>query len=161
MNTARKNLSHSSQSRDFAKETKAYLNQVFLYDKEITKLCEKLEYIRYKQTSPSSSFFSHTKTQHSPSGGGIDELLVRALEVEEELSCALLALSDLEAKIYELVESLSSPMQKAILIWRYICRKPWADVAESADLSEMHALRIHNKALAELAEISLCHKASF
>ena len=130
--------------------TKEYMMQVFQMDKQVQKLSERLEYLKFQQTKPTSSQIG-LGVQTSRNITSAQDLTIKVLEAEEALNKAVEQLTQLEWEIVQAYAPLS-PRQKAIIIWRYICRLPWKEIAKRAKLSEMQVMRIHNTSLDILAE---------
>ena len=127
--------------------TKDYFFRAFELDEQINKLEEDLVYLRYKQEKPSgSSLGLGLGVQKSLNRTAIEDLTIKILEAEEKITRANEELFDLEQKIYYSCRQLP-PKQRAVILWRYICRHPWKTIVKRAGLSEMQIIRIHNQAL--------------
>jgi len=121
-------------------------------DKQVQKLAERLEHLRYKQTSPRSGTLG-LGVQNSRNVHAGQDLTVKVIEAEEALDGAVGELTRLEWQILQSANGLAAS-QKAVIIWRYICRLTWKEIAKRADLSEMQVQRIHKTAIAALEETS-------
>ncbi|MCL2377408.1 MAG: hypothetical protein FWC76_08465 [Defluviitaleaceae bacterium] len=131
-----------------AKNMKEYFVEVFKIEGYVHKLCEKIETLRARQTSGSGGFGLGVQKSRNYKRG--EDLSVTILELEDEAAKAKMSLLRLERDIRGLSCSLQDPMQRAIIIWRYICRLKWKDIAKRAEMSEMHVLREHNAAMEAL-----------
>lgn len=133
--------------------TKEYMMQVFKLEKEVEKLSQRLEYLKFQQTKPTSSQMG-LGIQISSNITSAQDTTIKVLEAEEELNKAIEQLTKHEWEIVQAYAPLS-PRQKSIILWRYICRLPWKQVAKKANLSEMQVMRIHNASLEILREKTL------
>jgi len=102
--------------------TKEYMMQVFKMDKEMQRLSERLEYLKFQQTKPTSSQMG-LGVQTSRNVTSAQDLTIKVLEAEEALNQAIEQLTQREWEILQAYTPLS-PRQKAIIMWRYICRLP-------------------------------------
>ncbi|MCL2855360.1 MAG: hypothetical protein FWE21_07065 [Defluviitaleaceae bacterium] len=127
---------------------KSDMLKVFEMDKQVAKLAEQLEHLRYMQTSPTAARLG-LGVQHSRNNTAAQDLSIKAAQVQEKLDDAIQELTQLEWEILQAIRNLP-PMQKSIIIWRYICRLPWKQVAKKADMTEMQAQRHHNAAIPTL-----------
>ena len=130
--------------------TKDYMSRTFEMDKQVQKLAQRLEYLRYKQTSPRGGELG-LGVQNSRNVHAGQDLTVKVIEAEEELDKAVGELTKLEWQILQSANGLASS-QKAVIIWRYICRLTWREISKRANLSEMQVHRIHKTALSALSE---------
>lgn len=131
--------------------TKEYFLQIFELDKDIEKITEQLEFLRYKLSSPSSSSIG-LGVQQSRNIHASQDLLVKIIILEEELSSAKERLMETEINIRKIIHPLP-PMQRITMTWRYIVRITWKEIAKKMDKSEMQIMRYHKAALTTLDEI--------
>ena len=128
-------------------DAKNYFLKAFEIDEHIAKLEEDLVYLRYKQEKPAGgSLGLGLGVQKSLNRTAIEDLTIKILETEEKIAKANEELFELESKIYYSCRQLP-PKQRAIILWRYICRHPWKTIVKRAELSEMQILRIHSEAM--------------
>jgi len=121
-------------------------------DNHIGKLNEDLEFLRTMQTATGGGFGLGVKKSRD-----IDvsqELSIDAIELEEQIALAKQKLLTIETQIYQAAKFLPSG-QRNIIIYRYIIRLPWRDIAKKLNISEMQANREHNAALRFLK--AQCH----
>ncbi|MCL2170300.1 MAG: hypothetical protein FWB74_09805 [Defluviitaleaceae bacterium] len=134
------------------RELKIYFNETFVLEKRINHLTEQLGYLRHRLTSPTGGGIGNElgikKTRNVSAG---EDLLVKILSMEDEVAQLKLELLELEQEIRALTLHLT-PVKRAILTWRYICRLQWKVLARRAEMSEMHIMREHNHALEEIAK---------
>jgi DNA-directed RNA polymerase specialized sigma subunit len=72
------------------------------------------------------------------------------LELEGRLAKEKLNLLNLEIQIRAMCRGVLSPLERAVITWRYICRLKWKDIADRAEISEMQTMREHNAAIKKL-----------
>ena len=137
-------------SKYVEKNMRDKLSEVFWLEKEINILREKIEYQRARQQGGGRI------------GGTMGVKISRQIDRQGDISAEILDLEGEAAALYlELLKAdvaarllfgrLDDSVQKAILIWRYICRLKWEDVADKAELSVPQVIRIHNTAITLLA----------
>ena len=133
-----------------AQNIKKYLAETFVLDGKITRITEKIEVLRAMQVAGGS--LSHNV------GGGTksrnirrdEDLSIEILLLEECLVKTKIELLTHERDVKKLADAAKRPIGRAIITWRYICRLAWKDIAERAELSEIHAMREHNAAIKEM-----------
>jgi hypothetical protein len=130
-------------------DVKKYFAGVFVLDNKINKLCEKIETLRAAQTSR-GGFGTDMGVQKSRNYRRQEDISVSILELEGELAKTKISLLGLEKEIKAASGVLQSPLARAIITWRYICRLKWKDIAARTQMSEMQIIREHNGAIAQM-----------
>ncbi|MCL2573678.1 MAG: DUF1492 domain-containing protein [Defluviitaleaceae bacterium] len=129
--------------------TGSHFSNVFALENRITKLSQRIGELRAMQLS-SGSISRSGSVQKSRNYSHIEDLSIAILETEEELTKTKMSLIELETDIRRISRVLQSPISRAIITWRYICRLKWKDIADRTELSEMQAIRKHNIAITYL-----------
>jgi DNA-directed RNA polymerase specialized sigma subunit len=127
---------------------KKYFSGAFAAEALINKLGEDIAVLRSKQAG-SRVKLSHTgrnTTNHKRN----EEISIAVMELEEEIAKAKFALLELEKEIKNMTDTLTSHTARAVIIWRYVCRYKWKDIAERAEMSEMQVIREHNAAMVHM-----------
>jgi len=127
------------------KGVKKYFAEVFTIESRTHKLCERIEEMRARQM-PSGGRFG-LGVQKNRNHQRAEDMSVAILALEDDVAKAKMSLLRMERDIRGLSSCLQDPMQRAIIIWRYICRLKWKDIAKRAEMSEMQVIREHNAAM--------------
>jgi len=127
-----------------AKGIREYFAEVFVMESRIHRLCERIEELRARQISGSSFGLG---VQKSRNHCRVEDLSLTIMGLEDDVAKAKISLLRIERDIKVMSGSLQDPTQRAIIIWRYICRLKWKDVTKRAEMSEMQVLREHDAAM--------------
>jgi len=138
-----------------AMDVKKHFTRVFVIEGRIDKLNDKIETLRAKQTS-GGGLGDGLGVQKSRNHGRLEDMSITILELEGELAKEKINLLTLETQIRAMSRGLQSPLERAIITWRYICRLKWKDIADRAEISEMQTIREHNAAIKKLEMDSIC-----
>jgi len=136
----------SKSSLDLLKER---MREVFYQEKEITEISERIEMMRGWQEPGGAQI--GLGIQSSRATDALGDLCAEILDLEAELAQSTLTLIRTDLETRRLSTYLKNDTQKAIFIWRYICRLKWPKVAERAGLSEANVMRAHAAAINTLA----------
>ncbi|MCL2397286.1 MAG: hypothetical protein FWC93_04390 [Defluviitaleaceae bacterium] len=129
---------------------KNYFGRVFATEGHINKLCEEIDTLRARQEGAGAILGRNgSKTRNHRHG---EDMAVAILELETDITKAKIALLGLEKEIKSLADGLDSPIGRAVITWRYICRYKWKDIAQRAYMSEMQVIREHNAAMNIMAK---------
>ena len=123
--------------------------KVFDMERRILWIEERIEILRARQEASGFSLSLDGGVSRTRGVGRAEDLAIEILGMEEELVKAKIALLALERRIKSRAGTLESPIQRAIIIWRYICRYVWRDIAERAEMSEVHVIREINKVFSQ------------
>jgi len=137
-----------------AKNVKNHLTRVFVLDSKIADIKEKIEMLRATEIAGggfSESFVGGvTKSRNIRRG---EDLAVDILTLEESMTKSKIELIALERDIKTLADVIESPIGRAVITWRYICRFKWRDIAARAEMSEMQTIREHNAAIEAITKV--------
>ena len=73
------------------------------------------------------------------------------MDLEREINADIDRLVDLKAEARKAINAVSDPVQQLILELRYLCYKPWLEIAETIGYSEATVYRLHGEALKNIA----------
>jgi len=139
-----------------AQNIKKYLAETFVLESKIAKMTEKIEMLRAAEIAGGSAGHNAgggTKSRNIRRG---EDLAVEILLLQECLVKTKIELLTHEREVKKLTDTAQSPIGRAVITWRYICRLMWKDIAERAELSEMQAMREHNAAIKEISAAAGC-----
>ena len=83
----------------------------------------------------------------SPDAHRSQNVIAKIVDLENEVSGDLNELVDLKSNITHLIKSLQNRDYQTLLELRYLCFKPWEQVADSMGYSLHHLYKLHNAAL--------------
>lgn len=85
---------------------------------------------------------------------GLDDQVAEILRLEERANRERQKALETLDRIYDMIEKLTNPRQKAVIKLRYIFGESWDQIGTSLGLRKRMVLYIHGKALEELRKIA-------
>lgn len=82
----------------------------------------------------------------------MEDAIVKMVELEDEIYSDIHRLVEIKTDITRLIKRLSNRDQQLILEQRYLCFRPWEQIAVDLDYSIQHTFRIHDIAVKEIAK---------
>lgn len=82
----------------------------------------------------------------------MEDAIVKMVDLENEIYSDIHRLVEIKTDITRLIKRLSNRDQQLILEQRYLCFRPWEQIAVDLDFSIQHTFRIHDTALKEIAK---------
>jgi len=145
---ARKRKSGMKTDIEIIFEQTAYLN------KKIEIKIEEISYWR-EFASKAQVVFSAVKSSGSrKSRSKIEECVGRIADIEKSLNEDMAELIGLKEKAMHIIDKISEPEYRNLLMHRYLFGKKWEEVANSMGYSYVHIVnRLHPKALKKVNEI--------
>lgn len=126
--------------------TKEYLAQAYRIDQRINSKLEQIVSLRELATKATSTLSdtppSGTRNVHSMEG-----IIVKMMEIENEINADIDLLIDLKKEIMTIIKSINNPEQQTLLELRYLCFKTWEQIAVDMGYSIQHLFRIHDKVI--------------
>ena len=128
----------------YKEEKKKFLNSYLEAKRDLTRLKEQLEELRYDRISMSR------KLDGMPRGNSVSDLSGYAAKVDELEQKIMIARYE-RIKVFEevrdKVESLAEGLEKELLTYRYLRGLKWEDISDAMGYSWKQVHRIHEKAL--------------
>ena len=128
------------------RRAKDFLSEAARVDTRIRCKLEQLEALRSLAQRVTGSMAVHTGATTS-GHGRTEDALVRVLMLQQELEEDVDTLVSLKRRIGELIASVPSPEHRTLLELRYLCFRPWEQIAEEMHYSLHHLYKLHNAAL--------------
>ena len=69
------------------------------------------------------------------------------MDLENEINADIDRLVDLKHEMVSVIRAVENPEQQTLLEQRYLCFKPWEQIAVTMGYSLQHIFRLHDKAL--------------
>ena len=131
-------------------DAKEYLSQAMYIDQRINSKLEQVTRLRENVTN-CTAMLSDMPRPDSPNKQRMEETICKIVDLEREIYADIDRLVDLKAEARKAINAVSDPVQKLILELRYLCYKPWLEIAETIGYSEATVYRLHGEALKNIA----------
>lgn len=131
---------------------KEYLGQAYRIDQRINSKLEQISSLHDLATKATSTISdmpgSATRNIHR-----MEDIIVKIMNLEEEVNKDIDALVDLKMDITHLIKLVDNHEYQIILEQRYLCFKTWEQISVDMGYSIQHTFRLHDKALKEVGRI--------
>lgn len=131
---------------------KEYLAQAYRIDHRINSKLEQISALHDLATKASSTVSdmpgSATRNVHR-----MEDVIVKIMDLEEEVNRDIDALVDLKTNITHLIKKLDNHEYQIVLEERYLCFKKFEQISVDMGYSIQHVFRMHDRALKELSGI--------
>ncbi len=125
---------------------KEYLSQAMHIDQRINSKLEQVTRLRENATNCTAAL-SDMPRPDSPNRQRMEETVCKIVDLEREINADIDRLVDLKAEARKAINAVTDPDQQLILELRYLCYKPWLEIAETIGYSEPTVYRLHGEAL--------------
>ena len=130
-------------------KAKEYLSQAYRLDQRIDAKIEQVMSLRNlaaKATSTlSDAMPSGTRNIHR-----MEDIIMRIFDLENEINADIDALVALKREIVSTIKSVPNLEYQILLELRYLCFKPWEQIAVEMGYGIDNIFRLHQKALKDL-----------
>jgi len=125
---------------------KEYIGQAYRIDQRINSKLEQVISLRELASKATSTI---TDMPHSASLNlrSMQDIISKMVDLENEINADIDALLDLKRDIVTTIKGVESPEYRTLLELRYLCFKPWEQIALEMSYSLQHTFRIHDNAL--------------
>ncbi len=128
---------------------KEYLGQARLLDQRIDAKIEQAASLRMLATKATS-----TLSDVAPSGTRnvhrMEDIIVKIVDLENEINHDIDNLVDLKREIMDAIRSIRDLDYRTVLELRYLCFKPWEQIAVEMECGIDNVYKLHQKALKKL-----------
>jgi hypothetical protein len=125
---------------------KEYLAQVRLIDTRINNKLAQVSELRDLATK-ATSVLSDMPRGDSPNLQSMEGIIVKIVDMENEVNGDIDGLIDLKREILEVIQRVRTPAYQALLEMRYLGFMTWEDIAEASGCDIRSAYRTHRGAL--------------
>lgn len=125
---------------------KEYLSQAMYIDQRINSKLEQVTRLRENATNCTATL-SDMPRPDTPNQQRMADTIGKIVDLEREINADIDRLVDLKAEARKAINAVSDPVQQLILELRYLCYKPWLEIAETIGYSEATVYRLHGEAL--------------
>lgn len=126
--------------------TKEYLAQAYRIDQRINSKLEQIVSLRELATKATSTL-SDTPPSGSRNVHSMEGIIVKMIELENEINADIDVLVDLKKEIMSIIKKINNPEQQTLLELRYLCFKTWEQIAVEMRYSIQNAYKVHDRAL--------------
>lgn len=137
-----------------ATSVKDYLSQAYRIDIRITSKLEQLMSLRSLATRANATLDDapHSSTRNLQS---MEDTIIKMIDLERNINADIDALVELKYDIMLLIRSMENSEWHTLLEMRYLCFKPWEQIAATMGCDPRSVFRLHQKALEYIAEKKL------
>ena len=128
---------------------KEYLSQAMHIDQRIGSKLEQVTRLR-ETAANCTATLSYTPRSNAPNRQRMEETICKIVDLEREINVDIDRLVDLKAEARKAINAVNDPDQQLILELRYLCYKPWLEIAEAMGYSEAGIYKLHGKALRKI-----------
>ena len=125
---------------------KEYIGQAYRIDQRINSKLEQVISLR-ELASKATSTITDMPHSASPNLRSMQDNISKMVDLENEINADIDALLDLKHDIVTTIQGVESPEYRTLLELRYLCFKPWEQIALEMSYSLQHTFRIHDNAL--------------
>ena len=130
-----------------------YLSQAFHIDQRINSKLSQVMRLRETATNCTATL-SDMPRPDSPNKQRMADTICKIVDLEREINEDIDRLVDLKAEARRVINAVSDPDQQLILELRYLCYKPWEQIAVDMGYELRWLYRLHHRALDAVSEIS-------
>ena len=125
---------------------KEYLNQAYRLDQRINSKLEQVMALR-DLTTKATATMSDMPGSASPNVHRMQDIIVKIVDLENDINADIDQLIDLKRDMVAVIKAVKNPEFQTLLELRYLCFKPWEQIAVEMGYSIDHTFRMHRKAL--------------
>ena len=128
---------------------KEYLGPAYRIDQRINSKIDQISSLHALATKATTTISdmpgSATRNVHR-----MEDIIVKIMEMEEDINAEIDTLVDLKAEIMDVIKSVDNLEYQTILELRYLCFKPWEQIALDLSYSINNVFKMHKKSIEEL-----------
>ena len=129
---------------------KEYMAQAFLLDQQIDTKLEQVDSLR-RLAVKATNLMTGMPGSPSRNQSSMEDIVIKMVDLEREINSDIDALVDLKRQMVRLLRQVPDTEHRMVLEKRYLCFKPWEQIALDLGFSIHHLYKIHNEALKEIA----------
>lgn len=131
---------------------KEYLTQAYRIDQRISSKIEQVKELHILATKATSTVSdmpgSPTRNIHR-----MEYVIVKIVDLEDEINSDISDLVDLKAEITGVIKSIDNVEFRTLLEFRYLCYRPWEQIAVDLGYSIDNVFKKHRQAVKAVEEI--------
>ena len=137
--------------------TKEYLSQAYRIDRMVKAKLEQVLSLRELSTNASATL-SHTPPSGTRNFHKMEDIIAKMIDLEAEINADINALVDLKAEIMQAIKAVDNEDHRTLLELRYLCFKPWNEIAADMRYNINSIFKIHRQALQNCKPVKLAVK---
>ena len=126
--------------------TKEYLSQAYRIDQRINSKLEQVMSLRALLGKATGALSGAPKAA-TPNPHSMEDTICKMVDMEHEINADIDTLVDLKTEIMTCIKRVENPEYQTLLELRYLCFKPWEEIADQLGYTQRHMLRMHDLAL--------------
>ena len=130
-------------------KAKEYLSQARLLDQRINIRIEQVMSLR-NLAAKATSTLSDTAPSGTRNVHRMEDIVIKIMDLEEEINADIDDLVDLKREIIAAIRSIQDVEYRTVLELRYLCFKPWEQIAVEMNCCIDNVYKLHQKALKKL-----------
>ena len=136
-------------------KAKEYLSQARLLDQRINIRLEQVTSLR-NLAAKASSTLSDVAPSSMRNIHRMEDIIMKIIDLENEINADIDDLVDLKREIIAAIHSIRDVEYRTVLELRYLCFKPWEQIAVEMDCGIDNVYKLHQKALKKLEVSEKC-----
>ena len=128
---------------------KEYLSQMRPLQSGIESKLEQVQSLQALATK-ANAVLSHIPSGPTRNVHNMEDIIVQMVDLKDEIFSEVERLVELRKSIASTIEQVSNPTYRRILEMRYLCCKPWDDIAGELKYEPKYVFRLHGRALQEI-----------
>lgn len=133
---------------------KEYLSQAYRIDQRINSKLEQVQSLR-ELAEKATSTLSDTPCSGNSNKQKIEGVIVKIIDLENEIDEEIDRLVDLKKDIVSLIKQVKNPEYQTLLELRYLCFRTWEQIAVEMSYELRYLHKLHIRALEVCDEIQL------
>ena len=125
---------------------KEYLSQAYRIDQRINSKLEQVMSLRALLGKATGTLTGAPKAA-TPNPHSMEDTICKMVDMENEINADIDTLVDLKTEIMTCIKRVENPEYQTLLELRYLCFKPWEEIADQLGYTQRHMLRMHDLAL--------------
>ena len=125
---------------------KEYLSQAYRIDQRINSKLEQVMSLRALLGKATGTLTGAPRAA-TPNPHSMEDTICKMVDMEHEINADIDTLVDLKTEIMTCIKRVENPEYQTLLELRYLCFKPWEEIADQLGYTQRHMLRMHDLAL--------------
>lgn len=125
---------------------KEYLSQAYRLDQRINSKIEQIELLNSLAAKCTATISDMPRNSNCGSSG-IEGIILKIIELQQEINCEIDKLVDLKAEIMKVIRAVQKPEYQILLEMHYLCFKTWEEIAQIMNCSVDNIFKLRRKAL--------------
>jgi DNA-directed RNA polymerase specialized sigma subunit len=130
---------------------KNYLSQAYRIDRRIDSKLEQVQSLR-ELAGKAAATLSDMPRNPSRDVHRMEDVICKMMDLKSEINADIDRLMETKRKVMAIIKKVESPELQMVLELRYLCFKPWEEIADELGYSEQHVFRLHGAALNAVTE---------